>query len=194
MNAHTSAEDALPRVSVLLERAPELVRDYIKLTDVFNHQWFSHRRPPIEQLPASLPTNSQPSSLYRQFSTQPKFDTYAEDSLSDDASASEDDGTDDSGNEVDANDTAYMQPSKTEKLMELGRVHNAQETADIQKLLLLPEIDIPPEQRKKTPRQMSCELMEHQKVCLTWLIQQEQDNHKRGGLLAGMPALGYEVI
>lgn len=58
---------------------------------------------------------------------------------------------------------------------------------DIQKLLNLPDIYYPPEQRKQTPRQMtnSCLLMEHQKVCLTWLLRQEEDKDKKGGLLAG---------
>lgn len=58
---------------------------------------------------------------------------------------------------------------------------------DIQKLLILPDIYYPPEQRKQTPRQMinSCLLMEHQKVCLTWLLRQEEDKDKKGGLLAG---------
>lgn len=33
--------------------------------------------------------------------------------------------------------------------------------------------------------QMSCTLMEHQKIGLTWLIEQEMDSKKKGGLLAG---------
>lgn len=57
---------------------------------------------------------------------------------------------------------------------------------DIRKLLKMPEIEIPPEQRSNTPREMSCKLMEHQKVALKWLKDQEKDRHKRGGLLAGM--------
>lgn len=59
---------------------------------------------------------------------------------------------------------------------------------DIKKLLNLPDIYYPPELRKQTPMQMadSCTLMEHQKICLTWLLNQEEDKHKKGGLLAGM--------
>lgn len=57
---------------------------------------------------------------------------------------------------------------------------------DIRKLLKMPNIEIPPEQRAQTPYQMSCRLMEHQKVALKWLKDQENNRHKRGALLAGM--------
>lgn len=56
---------------------------------------------------------------------------------------------------------------------------------EIQKLLTMPEIEIPKKQRKDTPAAMSCKLMEHQRVSLCWMTQQEQDQHKKGGLLAG---------
>lgn len=56
---------------------------------------------------------------------------------------------------------------------------------NVQNLLVLPELDIPPHQRKQTPKQMSCTLLEHQKIGLTWLIEQEKDRQKKGGLLAG---------
>ncbi|KUI71446.1 hypothetical protein VM1G_07023 [Cytospora mali] len=66
---------------------------------------------------------------------------------------------------------------------------------DVQKLLVLPDIDIPPYERRQTPRQMSgsCRLMEHQKVCLTWLLNQEKDGHKKGGILADTMGLGKTV-
>lgn len=54
------------------------------------------------------------------------------------------------------------------------------------KLLRIPDVDIPPDARIDTPLQMACQLMEHQKVALQWLKDQEKDKHKRGGLLAGM--------
>lgn len=57
---------------------------------------------------------------------------------------------------------------------------------DVQNLLVLSEVNIPPRQRKKTPNQMSCALTEHQKIGLTWLLEQENDRKKKGGLLAGM--------
>lgn len=58
---------------------------------------------------------------------------------------------------------------------------------EIQKLFQnMPEIEIPPEDRANTPVQMSCKLMEHQKVALKWLIDQEKTPNKKGGLLAGM--------
>ncbi|OTB13127.1 hypothetical protein K445DRAFT_24943 [Daldinia sp. EC12] len=64
---------------------------------------------------------------------------------------------------------------------------------ELDNLLSMPEIDIPPEQRKGTPAAMSCTLMEHQKVCLTWLIQQEEDAHKKGGILADTMGLGKTI-
>ncbi|KUI52740.1 hypothetical protein VP1G_00051 [Cytospora mali] len=39
----------------------------------------------------------------------------------------------------------------------------------------------------------SCRLMEHQKVCLTWLSNQENDGHKKGGILADTMGLGKTV-
>lgn len=186
MDSHRSAEDALSHVSLLLRRAPELVRDYTKLTNVLNAQWFRDRHPRPTQLPLPpLPTPSQHHRLPR----QPKLDLYADDSLDDDTSASENDSTSDDGSDVDEDEKAHASSQNAGMLIDLRKVHTAQENADMQKLLLLPDIDIPPEERKKTPRAMSCTLMEHQKVCLTWLIQQEQDSHKKGGLLAGMVLL-----
>lgn len=61
---------------------------------------------------------------------------------------------------------------------------------EIQKLFQnLPDIEIAPEDRANTPPQMSCKLMEHQKVALKWLKDQEKNRDKRGGLLAGMSLL-----
>lgn len=74
-------------------------------------------------------------------------------------------------------DEEEIQPEDAEQRL------RAQE--DIRKLLRMPEIEIPPEERVTTPIQMSCKLMEHQKVALQWLKDQEKDRYKRGGLLAG---------
>lgn len=52
-------------------------------------------------------------------------------------------------------------------------------------LLHLPEVDIPEGERLETPRGLTCELLPHQRVGLTWLIRQEQDPNKRGSILAG---------
>ncbi|KAI6085770.1 SNF2 family N-terminal domain-containing protein [Hypoxylon rubiginosum] len=64
---------------------------------------------------------------------------------------------------------------------------------EIQKLLTMPEIEIPKKQRKDTPAAMSCKLMEHQRVSLCWMTQQEQDQHKKGGLLADTMGLGKTI-
>lgn len=60
-----------------------------------------------------------------------------------------------------------------------------QNQGDTEHLLALEPFSVPPEKRAKTPRQMAVSLMEHQKVCLTWLMQQEDDPLKKGGILAG---------
>lgn len=60
---------------------------------------------------------------------------------------------------------------------------------DVRIFLSLPDTEIAPEERIPTPDAMSCQLMEHQRCGLTWLVRQEEDDAKRGGLLAGMPLL-----
>ncbi|KAF3765713.1 hypothetical protein M406DRAFT_276391 [Cryphonectria parasitica EP155] len=57
----------------------------------------------------------------------------------------------------------------------------------------MPEIEIPKKDRVATPIQMSCALMEHQKIALKWLKDQENDSHKRGGLLADTMGLGKTI-
>lgn len=63
------------------------------------------------------------------------------------------------------------------------QLHQTQEQT--RALLELPEVDIPESQRSKTPRGLSCELLPHQRVGLTWLIRQEEDANKKGSILAG---------
>lgn len=60
---------------------------------------------------------------------------------------------------------------------------------NIQSLLAVPSVDIPPHRRVQSPAQLKFPLYEYQKVCLTWLIQQEQDEGKMGSILAGEPHL-----
>lgn len=76
----------------------------------------------------------------------------------------------------------FLQMEEDEAL-EAERRRRAQD--DIRKLLKMPAIEIPPEERASTPFQMSCRLMEHQKVALKWLKDQENNRYRRGGLLAG---------
>lgn len=74
---------------------------------------------------------------------------------------------------------------KMEEAQALDAEQRIRDHDDIRKLLKMPNIEIPPELRAKTPIQMSCKLMEHQKVALKWLKDQENNKFKRGGLLAG---------
>lgn len=67
-------------------------------------------------------------------------------------------------------------------------VMNREETrGGVREFLSLPDTDIPPEARMLTPHVMNCRLMEHQRCGLTWMARQEEEENKRGGLLAGMP-------
>jgi SNF2 family DNA or RNA helicase len=52
--------------------------------------------------------------------------------------------------------------------------------------------NIPPSQRTQTPSSMDSQLMEHQKIALTWLLKQERSSHK-GGILADEMGLGKTV-
>lgn len=94
-----------------------------------------------------------------------------------------------SGNESPQMDPAGARGTEAFVKMEEAQLLEAEDRLraqeDIRKLLKMPEIEIPPEQRANTPIQMSCKLMEHQKVALKWLKDQEKNKHKRGGLLAG---------
>ncbi len=198
MDTHRSARDALPHVSRLFRRAPNLVHNYVKLADILDAWWFHRRRglpadPPLVSSPvfdfddtslvSPLHTHPQPSSqhlqLPRQHSHNPRVGNPFSDSESDYSSR----GSDNVKTEKVENN--YADPRRAGGLSVRQDVKDVEENADMQKLLTLPEIDIPPELRRQTPREMACTLMEHQKISLTWLIQQEQDSHKKGGLLAG---------
>ncbi|KAK8079289.1 hypothetical protein PG994_003096 [Apiospora phragmitis] len=64
--------------------------------------------------------------------------------------------------------------------------------ANLQNFLSVPEHEIAREKRLDTPMQMSCQLMEHQRVGLTWLVKQEKGVMK-GGLLADTMGLGKTI-
>lgn len=83
-------------------------------------------------------------------------------------------------------------PSAFSRLMreefdEPGEASRPNAMEEIHRLIQnLPDIDVPPEDRALTPIEMSVKLMEHQKVALKWLKDQESNPDKKGGLLAGM--------
>ncbi|KAF2662474.1 hypothetical protein K491DRAFT_585050 [Lophiostoma macrostomum CBS 122681] len=55
-----------------------------------------------------------------------------------------------------------------------------------------PDEEVPPEKREQTPRAMCSQLMEHQKLALTWLKKMEEGSNK-GGILADEMGLGKTV-
>ncbi|POS79014.1 DNA repair protein RAD5 [Diaporthe helianthi] len=64
---------------------------------------------------------------------------------------------------------------------------------DVQNLVVLSEMNIPPSKRRHTPKQMACDLTEHQRIGLTFLLQQENDRNKKGCLLADGMGLGKTI-
>lgn len=56
----------------------------------------------------------------------------------------------------------------------------------------IPDIDVPPEDCKKAPNAMAVDLMPHQRVGLTWLMEQE-DSARNGGILADTMGLGKTI-
>ncbi|KAJ1672501.1 hypothetical protein EV182_007050, partial [Spiromyces aspiralis] len=55
-------------------------------------------------------------------------------------------------------------------------------------------VHIPPEERLDTPPGMNVQLLEHQRVGLTWMVRQERTNGLRGGALADDMGLGKTVM
>lgn len=55
-----------------------------------------------------------------------------------------------------------------------------------------PDVEVPKEARDRTPHEMSCTLMEHQKLALMWLKKAEEGLHK-GGILADEMGLGKTI-
>lgn len=74
----------------------------------------------------------------------------------------------------------------------LGSQSQVNVRASLQNLLSVPEHEIALGNRLDTPIQMRCELMEHQRVGLTWLLKQEKSD-KKGALLADTMGLGKTI-
>ncbi|KAG8163719.1 hypothetical protein KVR01_007016 [Diaporthe batatas] len=64
---------------------------------------------------------------------------------------------------------------------------------DYQNLVVPSEVNIPPRLRRQSPKQMACILTEHQRIGLTYLLQQEKDPRKKGCLLADGMGLGKTI-
>ncbi|KAK6857929.1 hypothetical protein PG995_005628 [Apiospora arundinis] len=74
----------------------------------------------------------------------------------------------------------------------LASQSQANARAVMENFLSVNEHEIAPEKRMDTPIQMRCELMEHQRVGLTWLVDQEKSK-KKGALLADTMGLGKTI-
>lgn len=211
MQTNKPARELLPQVTQLFRTATELVQDFNTLMGAFD-QARNIRGPTAMSSPDPLPTplsiprgrdTTHQTSLAIRSNNQlspiqlPRFrmpSSGASEDDDDSADAQDDDVPSDrkpnvigdyQGDYAAAHMGDYMGAGDVRVFEELQKAQ-VTERKHIRKLLVLPAIDIPREERRKTPVAMSCTLMEHQKVCLTWLIEQEETRHKRGGLLAGM--------
>ncbi|KAI0109821.1 SNF2 family N-terminal domain-containing protein [Daldinia grandis] len=168
MNQTRSLGDSLPVAANAFRTAREV------------HQESESSATPLDQAQSYHPCELEGGPL--NFATLAReLDPYSDDDY--DYNGGNDGDSDDGDDGVGHGRNAYLHLAKPGALQE----------KEIQNFLTMPEIDISPEQRKSTPASMSCTLMEHQKVCLTWLIQQEEDVHKKGGILADTMGLGKTV-
>ncbi|KAI2464098.1 SNF2 family N-terminal domain-containing protein [Annulohypoxylon bovei var. microspora] len=183
MESDTPAEDFLPAISNMFRTAPELISEYQASMNAFDqsrvdqphqpHQPHQPQQPQHFQQPHQPEPKPEPEP-----EPQPQPHQYLDEYNDDDYDNHE--AALGRGHDL-AHDPMHM------------RDPQERERQAVQHLLLLPDIDIPPEQRKATPHAMSCTLMDHQKVCLTWLMEQEDDPNKRGGLLADTMGLGKTI-
>ncbi|KAI1211110.1 SNF2 family N-terminal domain-containing protein [Annulohypoxylon truncatum] len=201
MASDRPAEDFLPDVSNMLRRAPELVSEYQTSMGAFDQsrlgqpkqhgesqQPYQPDHPELPELP-----QLQPQQLLRHldpnFAARPPT-PFSANSVDHDDYNGDDDQDDEPDYSQLGDDDSHPDPLWH---LQNAQEHEPHERQAVQHLLRLPEIDIPPEQRKATPVAMSCTLMDHQKVCLSWLMEQEDDPNKRGGILADTMGLGKTV-
>lgn len=181
MNSRRPPRDFLPGVANLFRTAPDLSQDFEANIDIFDQ----YER--LRQLQSLQRRNRQSHAPQTTPQTAPRV---ADDNGNnnprnyDGADTDRDSEDDDNDSRHDGDGDAIYDLNSQVPFPKEDSQHK-----EIQKLLSMPEIDIPPEQRKNTPAAMSCKLMAHQRVSLTWMTQQEEDQHKKGGLLAGI----YEI-
>lgn len=188
-------DDCLVFVRDFLRKAKELVADFEDITNRFGRRAAERR---LQQMAldqarqmASTQNQQMASNQSPQLAFRPRSTSFAPPPL----------------NHGDTNTDTSLPASKITRIPkpipvsktapqlssnEASHSHNTQQFQDdsgrddVENLLVLSEVNIPPHQRKQTPKQMSCALTEHQRIGLTWLLEQEKDQLKKGGLLAGL--------
>ncbi|KAI1142039.1 hypothetical protein F5Y05DRAFT_213007 [Hypoxylon sp. FL0543] len=170
MGSGTPTRDLLPDVADLLRTAPELVQDFqTSMSDIDATRFPQPQpepEPEPEPQPETQPRRPRSSPIAPQRNPRGRGDL-----VNDGASSSVGGGR------------ALPRPQASAE----------SQNQHLQKFLKLPEIEIPRDKRMSKPPGMSCELLEHQKVGLTWLVQQEEDQHKKGGILADTMGLGKTI-
>lgn len=168
INRGSDPEEHLEFVRDCLHRAPELVENYEDIVRTFGRNAVQHR----QQLDSNEPQQLafRPASNANANAGNANAAIPASTSLSPFLVAP-------AQQQLSSNEVGHS--PGTQEIQDDGR------RDDIQNLLVLSEVNIPPHQRKQTPQQMLCALTEHQKIGLTWLLEQEKDRQKKGGLLAG---------
>ncbi|KAI2619886.1 SNF2 family N-terminal domain-containing protein [Hypoxylon sp. NC1633] len=194
VNSGRPARELLPYVANLFRTSLELLRDYKSIMDTIDQvQSQQHQLPQLPQMPQT-PRPPQPPQLLQSPQYQQQHHPSVPGALSGDSSMSP-------PSRIRNRDRRTYKGARRRRHSSEHLPHSEQEAVqsqesqqrEIQKLLSMPEIDIAPEQRRGTPAAMACTLMEHQKVCLTWLIHQEEDEHKKGGILADTMGLGKTI-
>lgn len=188
-------DDCLVFVRDFLRKAKELVKEYEDIANTFGRSAAERQLQQMALNQArqmnSNQTQQPTSNQSPQLAFRPRATSFAPPPLNND-----DTNADTSIPATKINQIPKPIPvSKTAPQLssnEASHSHNAQQFQDdsgrddVEKLLVLSEVNIPPHKRKQTPKQMSCALTEHQKIGLTWLLEREMDRQKKGGLLAGL--------
>ncbi|XXG99387.1 G protein-coupled receptor gpr1 [Hypoxylon texense] len=186
LSSQTPSRDLLPDIVSLFGNGSDLFRDFQAHTNTFDQ----YRRLIRDQDFRRNNRQSQALQTTPRKAHRPARSNGNNNSRNyDGASTDGDDDGDDSDGSYDDGDGAIYDPNGPSAFSMLKDSQHK----EIQKLLSMPEIDIAPGQRKNTPAAMSCKLLPHQRVSLTWMTQQELDQHKKGGLLADTMGLGKTI-
>ncbi|KAI1775418.1 hypothetical protein F4818DRAFT_441514 [Hypoxylon cercidicola] len=188
MGSAPPIRNSMPKVVNLFRTVPDLIQSFSENAEAFD-QYRYMRQSQLVSSPQSrgrpsLPTRTRPQTA-RHVPNDSDNDT--------DRDSDGDDDDDDDDSQYDGDDGAmYGAMHRANSDVPFPALKDSQHK-EIQKLLSMPEIDIPKELRKNTPAAMSCELFEHQRISLTWMRQQEEDPVKKGGLLADTMGLGKTI-
>ncbi|KAI0161836.1 SNF2 family N-terminal domain-containing protein [Hypoxylon sp. FL1284] len=188
MSSGRSARDLMSGLADLFRPALDLFREFEANADVFD-QYTALRSLPFREQPSPA-THAAPRAL-----SSPRLlaDENVNSSSRDDDPDSHTDSDTDSYSAVDDSDEE-SDGADHGLMREMTPANGESDRQDIHKLITsMPDIEIAKDRRRHTPAAMNCQLMPHQRICLTWMRQQEEDENKNGGLLADTMGLGKTI-